>query len=119
MKELIDVRQIPGEPKRRWFSSEQFDLIVWVSDEMEMIGFELCYDKHHNEHSIVWSKLGGFRHMAVDDGEQRPGKYKASPILIPDGAFDTARIQSAFLEVSHTLPHEVARFVCRAFELHS
>ncbi len=42
--------------------------------------------------------------MAVDDGEQRPGKYKASPVLIPDGLFDTRRIHAAFLEISHTLP---------------
>jgi len=28
MKELIKVRQIPGESKRRWFSSADFDLIV-------------------------------------------------------------------------------------------
>ncbi|MBZ0092035.1 MAG: hypothetical protein K8F27_07425 [Sulfuricellaceae bacterium] len=81
MKELSKVRQIPGESKRRWFASQDFDLIVWLSDDQSFSGFELCYGKLRNERSIVWSKTGGFRHMAVDDSEHRPGKYKASPIF--------------------------------------
>ncbi len=113
MKELINVRQIPGEPKRRWFSSADFDLIVWESDAQDMLGFELCYDKHHNERSLAWNKSSGFRHMAVDDGEQQPGRYKASPVLVPNGVFDVTRILAAFLEVSHSLPREGCQ-PCRA-----
>ncbi|MBI5889392.1 MAG: hypothetical protein HZB47_01795 [Nitrosomonadales bacterium] len=113
MKERINVRQIPGEARRRWFFSDDFDLIVWLSDELSCIGFELCYDKRGLERSISWSN-GGFRHMAVDDGEHRPGKYKASPILIPDGFFDSPRVHSAFREVSHSLPGEIADYVLNA-----
>lgn len=39
--EVRNVRQIPGESTRRWFSSRDFDLIVWISEDEGFIGFEL------------------------------------------------------------------------------
>ena len=118
MKEWVGVRQIPGESNRRWFSSTEFDLIVRVSDSQEFIGFELCYDKHLDQHSLTWSRTSGFSHMAVDDGEQELGRYKQTPILVPDGIYDIRRIHSAFIEASRSLPKDVAGFVLRALELH-
>lgn len=118
MNEYINVRQIPGDPKRRWFYSDDFDLIVWFSDDQSISGFELCYDKECNAHSIEWKKAGGFRHMAVDDGEQRPGKHKATPILVPDGSFDAMRVYTTFLEASKLLPEEIASHVLQALEQH-
>ena len=118
MQEYAGVRQIPGEPRRRWFGSKEFDLIVRVSDSQEFIDFELCYDKHHDEHSLTWSKTAGFSHMAVDDGEAIMGRYKQTPILVPDGAFDIRRIHAAFLKASRSLPQDVTRFVLRALEQH-
>ena len=118
MQECHGVRQIPGEPRRRWFSSPEFDLIVRLSGNRELIGFELCYDKPGNEHSLTWSKARGYCHMAVDDGEQRLGTYKQTPILIPDGVFDIRHIHSAFIEASRSLPGDVAEFVLRALEQH-
>lgn len=117
MHERINVRQIPGEPKRRWFSSDDFDLIVWFADDQSFSGFELCYDKRNRERSISWRRgSGGFRHMAVDDGEQRPGKHKASPVLIPDGRFDSMQVLSALSAVSHMLSAEIAGYVLKALE---
>lgn len=116
MREKLKLRQIPGEPRRRWFTSNDFDLIVWLADEQSFSGFELCYDKQHDERALVWSKSAGFRHMAVDDGEQRPGKYKATPILVADGLFDARRICAAFRDASHSLPKEVAAYVLQALE---
>ncbi len=116
LKEHIGVRQIPGESKRRWFSSDDFDLIVWFADDRSFNGFELCYDKRDNEHSIAWSEAAGFRHMAVDEGEGRPGKHKAAPVLIPDGHFDAKRVYRAFSEVSHSLPGGIAAYVLKALE---
>lgn len=118
MNEYINVRQIPGDPERRWFYSDDFDLIVWFSDDRGIAGFELCYDKNCNMRSIEWSKTKGFRHMAVDDGEQRPGRHKASPILVPDGPFDAMRVYTAFLEASKLLPKEIANYVLQALEQH-
>ena len=58
----------------------------------------------------------GYRHMAVDGGEARPGKHKATPILVADGAFDAGRVRAAFQAVSVSLPPEVAAYVARALD---
>jgi len=38
LREIRDVRQVSGEPMRRWFSDEDFDLIVWLDPEDRIIG---------------------------------------------------------------------------------
>jgi len=116
VKESVDVRQIPGEAKRRWFSSIEFDLIVWFANDQDITGFELCYDKTSRERSIRWSRTKGFSHMAVDDGEHRPGKHKEAPIMVLDGYFDAKRVCSSFLDESRSLPKEVTDFVLRTLE---
>lgn len=118
MRELINVRQISGDPRRRWFFSADFDLIVWFNDDGTFRGFELCYDKKHVQRSLVWRQAGGFAHMAVDDGENRPGKYKQTPVLVPDGYFDAKRIHSAFTQQCLSLPKDVADYVLQTIEKH-
>jgi hypothetical protein len=118
LKEWPRVRQIPGESKRRWFSSEEFDLIVWYSEDRHITGFELCYDKTGQQRSIAWRSREGYCHMAVDDGEHGPDRHKATPILVADGAFDATSVHSSFLEASHALPEEIAVFVLQALERH-
>jgi hypothetical protein len=118
MIEITNVRQIPGEPKRRWFSSRDFDLFVHCAEDGRFTGFQLCYDKPHREHAILYRDGEGFRHMVVDDGEQRPGRYKASPMLVADGVFDAARIYASFIEASASLPAEVADYVRLALARH-
>ncbi len=118
MREDINVRQILGERKRRWFSSTDFDLIVWLNDDGTFAGFELCYDKRRSEHSLVWRSSAGFAHMAVDDGESCPGGYKESPILVLDGHFDARRVHAAFSTESKFLPSEIADYVLRTIEKH-
>ena len=44
LRELRDVRQVPGESRRRWFASDYFNLIVWYDDDDEparVSGFHL------------------------------------------------------------------------------
>lgn len=118
MKEYTNVRQIPGERRRRWFTSDNFDLIVWLNEDSSFAGFELCYDKAKFERSLIWRPNTGFTHMAVDSGEQRPGRYKATPVLVPDGVFDAVRIHSAFAAESAPLPREVVSYVLAALENH-
>ncbi len=118
MKEQIDVRQIPGDRRRRWFSSADFDLIVWYDLDGDIFGFELCYDKLRRERSVVWRPGAGFEYMIVDDGEQRPGKHKASPVLVPDGPFDARRIHAALAMECVSLPEEISTYVLRTLERH-
>ncbi len=111
LREVSIVRQIPGEPRRRWFASRNFDLFVWVDEHAAPIGFQLCYDKQDGEHAMTWTESSGYSHMAVDAGESRPARPKGTPILVADGTFDAARILDEFLGEAMSLPAEYARMV--------
>lgn len=111
MIEVSNVRQLPDEPRRRWFSSADFDLFVQCADGPGFVGFQLYYDKALHERAIIYREATGFCHVAVDDGEQRPGKYKASPVLLADGAVDVERVYAAFSASCADLPEDVADYV--------
>ena len=111
-----NFREIVGKARRRWFSSPQFDLILWLDEDQAFTGFELCYDKQDKEHAIAWTPQQGYQHMAVDTGEARPGKHKAAPILVADGVFDARRVRAAFQAVSGSLPRDVEAYVARALD---
>ena len=115
LRELTNVRQVLKESRRRWFADDYFDLIVWVGERGEFIGFQLCYDKSGDEHALTWHKKTGFSHHRVDSGEtQRP--YKATPILVADGALDFARLISLFKERSRIMDQQVAQLVLGKIE---
>jgi len=118
VREFVNIRQLPGEPWRRWFSSDEFDLILWLGEDGGFAGFELCYDKPGLERSISWRPDSGFEHMAVDAGEDRPGKYKASPIMVMDRRFDAMRILSTLVEECRSIPPEIAAYVVNTLETH-
>jgi hypothetical protein len=118
LREIRNVRQISGEPIRRWFTSADMDLIVWFGEGGGPVAFELCYDKGHGEHSIAWNARRGYTHAVVDDGERRPGKPKASPLLLADGPFDARRLHGTIHALRHGLPAEVAELVLRALAGH-
>jgi hypothetical protein len=112
MRELHPTRQVPGEARRRWFSSAELDLIVWCDDHGAPVSFQLCYDKGRKEHALTWEPATGLVHSAVDDGELHIGsRYKATPVLAPDGPLDIPRVAARFAEASADLPAEIVRFV--------
>ncbi|MBN2254975.1 MAG: hypothetical protein JW736_04670 [Deltaproteobacteria bacterium] len=118
MKEINQgiIEQIPGEPLRRWFVSDFFDLLVWENDVGEIVGFQMCYDKLHNQHALTWNKDKGYLHNKVDDGENKPGRYKSAPILIADGVFDILPIADRFKRESIDIDAKVSAFVCEKIE---
>ncbi len=118
LEELLPTRQIPGEPPRRWFASDDMDLIVWCREDGTPIGFQLCYDKLGYERAITWKPAQGFRHTAVDDGERFGASHKAAPILVADGVFDAAFVGQLFIGASTRLPPVIARFVSDAIRTH-
>ena len=82
----VPTSALPGEPRRRWFTDETFDLIVWFAADGTISTFQLCYDRRHNERALTWTKDDGLSHHRIDDGEVGPDKNQA-PILVADGAF--------------------------------
>ncbi len=111
LREIKDVRQISGEPKRRWFHDNDFDLVVWFDIDGGISGFQLCYKKDENQYALTWHDDGEYRHNIVDDGEKTPGKYKASPILIDNGMFHGEKIVKRFVNASRNLEKKIADFV--------
>ena len=111
LREIEPSRQVPGDPKRRWFTSPAIDLYIWLDDDDSPSGFQLCYDKESREHALTWTEEHGFSHMAVDAGESRTGRHKGSPILVANGFIDAPRILEQFRSEAQSLPHELARLV--------
>jgi hypothetical protein len=97
LSELKDCRQVPGEPRRRWFSDEQFDLIVWYDEEESVLGFQLCYDKAKDERALTWMAATGYNHRRVDTGEMYGRRTDSlTPVLVPDGVFDPSDVARQF-----------------------
>lgn len=111
LKEYTQTRQIQGEDKRRWFTNHYFDLILWYDAEDQIAGFQLCYDIIRCHRALTWHRERGYSHNQVDDGENRPGKMKASPILVPNGVFDYPTIAEQFHHASRNIDSEIAAFV--------
>ncbi|HSO19827.1 MAG TPA: hypothetical protein VLT88_10235 [Desulfosarcina sp.] len=117
LKEIENVRQIDGEPRRRWFHDDDFDLIVWLGPDDGMkirdriIGFQLCYNKSETPRALTWYARSGYAHCRVDDGESKPGKYKAAPILLQNGPFTQNGIAGRFMDASRKIDTEIAAFV--------
>jgi hypothetical protein len=115
LEELLNVRQIPGELRRRWFFSHEQDLIVWLDAHGRIAGFQLCYDKYRRERAFTWREGRGFHHMRVDDGETS-GVAKEVPLLEPDGAFESALVLEQFLAQARGLPEDLVKFVSLKIE---
>ena len=110
--ELKSSQQPIDGRRRRWFYSPDMDLVVWYEADGSISGFELYYDKNVHEHVFIWEAEGGFTHLAVDNGEQKPVlEYKEAPILIPDGCVDADRIKVLFEASSAGLPAELVTLV--------
>jgi hypothetical protein len=104
LREIVETRQIKGEPRRAWYLDDDMDLIVWYSEQGALLGFQLTVDKRTEEHALTWFEQKGFTHHRVDDGEGRPGRPKMSPILVEDGVLNVGRLLDHFEERAGRLP---------------
>ncbi len=82
---LVEVDQasrLVGEPSRRVFFSDACILIVWISDENELLGCQFVYDRDRIPHAVsLRPGDSAAEHFSVSDGEGRAGKSKESPIF--------------------------------------
>ena len=111
LEEVKHVSQLRGEPFRRWFSDETFDLIVWYDSGDSVTGFQLCYRDGSDRKALTWQQDRGFSHKRIDDGEGRPGRYKMTPVLVPDGVFQRDQILALFENESAQIDPEIVRLV--------
>ncbi len=113
LKEIGPVRQIPGEPRRRWFSSPDCDLVVWYGEDGSPIGLHLSYDKRDRERALLWNAPDRFTHTGIDSGETHALRYKATPIHVADGVFDGERVTEIFRREARELPADIVDMVVR------
>ena len=111
--EIANVRQIAGEPRRRWFSSLEIDLIIWTERHEEVVAFQLCYDKSSAERAVTWRGDRGFDHALVDNGETALGGYKGTPLLVADGHFAKKKVHRVFLRAAADIPEWIRSFVSK------
>ena len=109
--EFKGVRQIPGEPRRRWFGADALELIVWYGKGEEITGFQLCYKDGIKSKALTWDKSSRFLFSGIDDGDIRFGKHKQSPVLVADGQFQKDQVIAHFSRECPSLPDEIARMV--------
>ena len=107
LSEIKNVRQIPGDPPRRWFADEYFDLIVWFDADGSIWGFQLCYDRESRPRALTWSKSEGCVHSGIDDGDCSNGTHKSAPILVRDGMFDNKAVGEKLAAASGDLPPDI------------
>lgn len=113
--EVKGVKQEPGNLQRRWFQAEDMDLVVWFADD-ELVRFQLSYDRYLAEKSIIWSKDTGFHHHRIDDGENQPGHYKATPIVTGHLPLDFSQALQLFRKNIQDSESSLFRSVLRLLE---
>lgn len=111
LKEFLKPRQIEGEPRRRWFFSEDLDLIVWTEDSNRPFKFQICYDTTREEKALTWEAGRGFDHSSVVTTRSLSG-HMASPILVRNAdMFDRDRLRNIFVESSYELDFQIRELV--------
>ncbi len=113
--EIHGVKQELGAPFRRWFHADDMDLSIWL-EEADPVRFQLSYNRHLGEKSILWNREGGFSHFSIDDGEQQPGHYKASPIVTGYLPMDFRQAIVAFRKHAEVMNDDVFQFVLRKLQ---
>ena len=111
LKEIENPRQVQGEPRRKWFSDSDSDLIIWIEKNDVICGFQLCYGKGKDEHALTWRSGSGFLHERIDDGEGRPFHYKSTPVLSPGGTPDVVALTEDFRKRSVGIDPNIIEFV--------
>lgn len=113
--------QVEGEPKRRWFSDSDLDLIVCLEPGAShsaaayqpadrIIGFQLCYDKGGTERAVTWHEATGYTHSRVDMGETGL-KSKRTPVLVSESDFDLLKVAELFRQRSAEIERGIFQFV--------
>ena len=91
------------------------DLFVWINDADQVTGYQLTYNKPHDEKALCWTEEHGFSHQSVDEGT-RPGKHPGSPLLISDGVVDVVWLSSLLKENTGELDVKIKAFIIASIQ---
>jgi hypothetical protein len=110
LREMKNVRQVPGDRFRRWFGDESLEVVVWYEPDGSIYGFQICYDPQDQPRAVTWTPARGLSHARVDSGESCVLENR-TPMLRPGGICDTARLREVFLASGRGLPATERAFV--------
>ena len=110
LKETKSVRQIPGEPFRRWYTDNKTNLIVWL-EEHRVVGFQLIVPDGETQAVFTWHEGRKVTVTSLDDGEGNMGHPKMTPILSKAHAVDRMAVSQHFKAVSAELPPGLSHLV--------
>jgi len=111
LQERTKVEQRPGESRRRWFTDEYFDLIVWFDDQGDIILFQLGYDPDGVDGLWEWRRASGLSHFQVDTGGLRPARHARTPFLVPADPPERKALVDEFAAAATELDEEIRDFV--------
>ena len=114
---LREVAIARTRERRRWFSDDDFDLIVWLDSRGAVRWFELCYDRSSVERALTWTPTRGYQHWRVDSGDASGMNYAMTPILEPDDTeFPKDRVIAAFVAAADAVEPTVRSFVVQRLQ---
>lgn len=86
-KELKNVRQNEGEPRRRIFTCDNLSLTVWQQND-SLKSFQICYEDNGEAMLFSWDADKGFSNRIIDQGESRLFKHKMAAVPLANKSFN-------------------------------
>jgi len=105
LRELKKVRQIKGEPFRRWFVDEDLELILWYDLDRKLEGFQICYDKLAGTRTITWKRV------KTSTGESKS-------LLMSDGPYNKSRLLALMEQGSKEMDANLRSFILERLQSH-
>jgi len=99
----------------RWFSDSYADLYVWYDTDESIAGFQLCYNKDRDEHSLTWKRESGYSHDSIDAGDETPLSNQ-TPIVVPDGLCPLDALRGEFIRRAEKIEPSVRACVLDALD---
>ena len=110
LRESKAVVQNKGEPRRRWFFDDTFDLLVWFNERRSPVGYQLTYPTDDGERVLTLFPNGELNHNRVDEGASGL-KHDMMPLLTRDGHFAIDRVLPEFYRRAEQLDFETFSIV--------
>lgn len=119
LKEIKFVKQNPGEKNRRWFTDDYWDLYIWMEENGDPAGFQLCYNKLDGEHALTWFRDKASYHSEVDNSshDSQAGNLE-SPLIVPDGVMENKTVAERFWKDSSLLEEKLRTFIYQKILAH-
>jgi hypothetical protein len=115
LREIRNVKEIPGQGARRWFNDEHLDLFVWYDARGRIIGFQICFDKNtRTERALTFTEEAGY---ALDQVAAEASVCDmGSPVLMRGGELPCHGLIAQLGERGETLERSLYKYLKEKLE---